>query len=79
MRYKTIGRDKFGGKVWIVQYKDGGTTYHDLHTDGRVLLTPALALKLAKKLTEFANPFTKPMLQCGHWPAERCDCEEAKP
>jgi hypothetical protein len=55
-RERIIGKDKFGTEVWIIPYPDGHA--FDLQTDGRVFLTPMLARKLAKKLTEFANKVT---------------------
>lgn len=53
---KVIARDKFGTPITIVSYVDEGKLYHDLSTDGqRVLLTPALAERLAKALAAWAK------------------------
>jgi len=49
-----IGRDLLKRAIIIYRYEDGGKIYHDLGTDGRVLLTPKLARKLASALERFA-------------------------
>jgi len=55
---KVIVRDRVGRKVSIFTYEDGGRIFHDLQTDGRILLTPRLAIKLADELKKFAESFT---------------------
>lgn len=47
---RVIGRNKHGQKVLLIKYGDAT----DLHTDGRVLLTPDLARKVAVELKKWA-------------------------
>lgn len=55
MKERAIAKDEFGNKVLIVEYEDGGLSFTDLHTDGRVLLTPKFAKELARKLNAWAE------------------------
>lgn len=49
---KVICRDKYGTKILL--HKNQGKGY-DLQTDGRVFLSPRLAVVLAEKLLNFAK------------------------
>ena len=43
------------GRVVIIRYLDGGEEFYDLMTDGRMLLSPARARKIASKLLAYAE------------------------
>ena len=50
-----IARDRSGIAVKMIRYQDEGVSYVDLQMDGRLLLTPDLARKIAKRLNAFAE------------------------
>lgn len=55
-RERIIVRNRFGQAVWLRPYnEDGSKVYTDLDTDGRFLLDPVTARKLADKLREWAK------------------------
>lgn len=43
------------GRVVIIRYLDGGEEFYDLMTDGRMLLSPARARSIARKLLAYAE------------------------
>ncbi len=49
----TLERDKYRNEIWLHGNCDGRS--FDLSTDGRVLLSPRLARRLASKLIRFAE------------------------
>lgn len=59
-REKVIARNLYDQEVTLITYMDGGKKHTDLATDGRVLLSPAMAIKIAKGLTKWAARGGKP-------------------